>query len=296
MSASEFQERLALVAAEVNPALDRLLPEVAGPENRVIAAARYAVLDGGKRLRAFLVCEGSEILNVPRAWSIRAAAAIEMVHGYSLVHDDLPAMDNDDLRRGRPTVHRKFDEATAILCGDALLTVAFEVLADPATHPDGAIRARLVSAMARAAGAAGMVGGQMIDLQAPSLKLDTAGLERLQSLKTGCLIAFAAAAGAILADDRQSELDLAAYGQSLGLAFQVTDDILDVSATSTEAGKKTGKDAESGKATFVSRLGLEGAKNKARSLCDQSKKSLVRFGRRADALRQAADFVVNRRA
>lgn len=296
MSSSEFPAALAAVAAEVNAELDRLLPEVPGAENRVIVASRYAVLDGGKRFRAFLVVASCNLLGVARYQALRVAAAIEMVHGYSLVHDDLPAMDDDDVRRGRPTVHRKFDEATAILAGDALLTGAFEVLADPATHPDGAVRANLVAALAKAAGAAGMVGGQTIDVQAANLALDAAGLERLQALKTGCLIAFSASAGAILAGDRPAEQALTAYGHAVGLAFQVTDDILDIAGTMAEVGKKTGKDAAAGKATFVSRLGLEGAKTHARSLCDRALAHLARFGERANPLRQAAEFVVGRRA
>ena len=296
MIETDFLRALAAVAGEVNGALGRLLPEVAGPENRVIQAMRYAVLDGGKRLRAFLVVAGGDMLAIPRPQSMRVAAAIEMVHGYSLVHDDLPAMDDDDTRRGRPTVHRRFDEATAILAGDALLTTAFEVLAAPETHPDGAVRASLVAALAKAAGAAGMVGGQMIDLSAPNLNLDIAGLEQLQALKTGALIAFAASVGALLAQDEDARRDLQAYGEALGLAFQVTDDILDVEGSAAEVGKATGKDAAAGKATFVSRLGLEGARNHARSLCGRCLASLDRFGARAKLLRQATEFVVNRRS
>ncbi|MBM3515526.1 MAG: polyprenyl synthetase family protein, partial [Alphaproteobacteria bacterium] len=199
MPDQNFETELAAVAVEVNAELDRLLPQVPGPENRVVAAMRYAVLDGGKRFRAFLMMAGSELFGIPRDRALRVAAAVEMVHGYSLVHDDLPAMDDDDLRRGKPTVHRAFDEATAILAGDALLTRAFEVLANPETHPDGGVRSNVIAAMAKAAGAAGMVGGQMIDLRAADIALDGAGLERLQALKTGCLIAFSAGAGAILA-------------------------------------------------------------------------------------------------
>jgi len=296
MSEADFQRALATVAAEVNGVLAQLIPEVPGPENRVIAAARYAVLDGGKRLRAFLVVAGGDLLSVPRPRSLRVAAAIEMVHGYSLVHDDLPAMDNDDMRRGRPTVHKKYDEATAILAGDALLTAAFEVLADPATHPDGAVRAALVSALAKASGANGMVGGQMIDLQAANLSLDLTGLERLQALKTGALMTFAAAAGAILAQDSGAGRELTDYGEALGLAFQVTDDILDVTGNAVDIGKATGKDAGQGKATFVSRLGLEGAKTHVRSLCGRCVAALARYGDRADLLRQAAEFVADRRS
>lgn len=296
MTADTFSGALAAVAADVNAELARLIPVVNGPEARVVEAMRYAVLDGGKRFRAFLVCAGGDVLGVGRAHALRVAAALEMVHGYSLVHDDLPAMDNDDLRRGRPTVHRKFDEATAILCGDALQALAFEVLADPATHPAAEVRARLVAGLARAAGAAGMVGGQMIDLWAADLEIDVPGLERLQALKTGALIAHAAAAGAILAGDAAAEADLAAFGGLLGLAFQVYDDVLDVEGSAAAVGKATQKDAAAGKATFVSRLGLAPAKNYAKLLVSRAKSHLDRFGTKADLLRAAADFAITRRS
>jgi farnesyl diphosphate synthase len=258
---------------------------------------RYAALDGGKRLRPFLVCASADLFAVPPDRALRAAAALEMVHCYSLVHDDLPAMDDDDLRRGRPTVHRAYDEATAILAGDGLLTMAFEVLADEATHPDGTIRAALVLELARSSGAAGMVGGQMIDLQAPTLNLDHAGLVRLQSLKTGCLIAASCRFGAILAGaPEQAKQALGAYGQSIGLAFQIADDVLDVESTAQATGKATGKDAAAGKATFVSQLGLEGAKTQARALVEQAIGHIEIFGRAADPLRAAAGFVIRRKA
>ena len=296
--ASAFGAALAQVAAAVNATLDRLLPAVAAPEGRVVEAMRYAALDGGKRLRPFLVCASADLFNVPRERALRAGAALEMVHCYSLVHDDLPAMDDDDLRRGRPTVHRAFDEATAILAGDGLLTMAFEVLADPATHPDGAVRADLVAELARGSGAAGMVGGQMIDLQAPTLDLDHAGLVRLQSLKTGALIACACRFGAVLAGAKSGDARdaLGAYGQAIGLAFQIADDVLDVESSAQVTGKATGKDAAAGKATFVSRLGLEGAKTQARDLVEQAIGQIEIFGPAADPLRQAAAFVIGRKA
>jgi farnesyl diphosphate synthase len=292
-----FADALARTAAAVNAMLDRLLAPVAAPEGRVIEAMRYAALDGGKRLRPFLVCAGAELFAVPAERALRAAAALEMIHCYSLVHDDLPAMDDDDLRRGRPTVHRAFDEATAILAGDGLLTMAFEVLADPATHPDAAVRVALVADLARASGAAGMVGGQMIDLQAPRLDLDHAGLVHLQALKTGCLIACACRFGALLGgapEDARRALD--AYGQAIGLAFQIADDVLDVESSAQAAGKATGKDAAAGKATFVSRLGLEGAKSRSRALVEQAIGTVEIFGRAADPLRAAAEFVIARKA
>jgi farnesyl diphosphate synthase len=295
--ASTFTSALAQCATAINDTLDRLLPAVSAPEGRVVEAMRYAALDGGKRLRPFLVCVSADLFSVPRDRALRAGAAIEMVHCYSLVHDDLPAMDDDDLRRGRPTVHKAFDEATAILAGDGLLTMAFEVLADPATHPDGAVRAALVTELAKASGAAGMVGGQMIDLQAPTLNLDQAGLVRLQDMKTGALIAGSCRLGAVLAQQPASALmALGAYGQAIGLAFQIADDVLDVESSAQVTGKATGKDAAAGKATFVSRLGLEGAKKEARALVEQAIGHIEIFGRSADPLRQAAEFVVRRKA
>jgi farnesyl diphosphate synthase len=283
-------------AGAMNTTLDKLIPTVPGPEGRVVDAMRYAALDGGKRLRPFLVCASADLFKVPRDRALRAAGALEMVHCYSLVHDDLPAMDDDDLRRGRPTVHRAYDEATAILAGDGLLTLAFEVLADPATHPDGGVRAELVTELAQGAGAAGMVGGQMIDLQAAQLNLDEAGLIRLQNMKTGCLIASACRFGAILGGgDQKAKTALAAYGKAIGLAFQIADDVLDVESSAEQVGKATGKDAVAGKATFVSRLGLEGAKNQAQRLVEQAIDHVGIFGPQAEPLRQAALFTVRRR-
>ena len=294
---SGFESMLAEIGAAMNTELDRLLPAASGPETRVVEAMRYAALDGGKRLRPFLVCAGAALFDVPRARAVRVAAAVEMVHCYSLVHDDLPSMDDDDLRRGRPTVHKKFDQATAILAGDALLTEAFAVLADPATHPDAAVRVSLVAELAAASGAKGMVGGQMIDLLAGGLGLDQAGLKRLQDMKTGCLIAASCRLGAILggASVRDREA-LGAYGLAMGLAFQIADDVLDVESSAAVAGKATGKDAAAGKATFVSRLGLEGAKTYARELADSASRHLALIGERACVLRQAALFAVERRS
>jgi len=293
----DFARALNQTAAAVNRTLNELLPTVPGPEGRVVDAMRYAALDGGKRLRPFLVCVSGDLFRVPRSQSLRAAAAMEMIHCYSLVHDDLPAMDDDDLRRGRPTVHKAYDEATAILAGDGLLTMAFEVLADPATHPDGSVRAALVTELARASGAAGMVGGQMIDLRAPDLELDEAGLIRLQGMKTGCLIASSCRFGAILGGGGPEALTaLGAYGQAIGLAFQIADDVLDVEGSAGVTGKATGKDAAAGKATFVSRLGLEGAKSQAERLVEQAVDHVGIFGPAAEPLRQAARFTIRRRA
>jgi farnesyl diphosphate synthase len=291
-----LQKALAAATAEIESALDVHLPLPEGPEAHVVEAMRYATLDGGKRMRPFLVLQGASLFNVATSSALRAAVAIEMVHCYSLVHDDLPAMDDDDLRRGRPTVHKKFDEATAILAGDALLTRAFRVLGEPATHGDAAVRVDLVVALAEAAGAAGMVGGQMLDLLAEKTPLDIGGITRLQRLKTGALIAFSAEAGAILGKaPMPARLALRAYAHDLGLAFQIADDLLDAEGTEEEVGKKTGKDAARGKATFVSLLGAERARAQARMLAEQAAKHLDLFAEKADLLRDVARWVVDRR-
>jgi farnesyl diphosphate synthase len=257
---------------------------------------RYATLAGGKRLRPFLVVEGARLFGVEPEGALRAAAAIEMVHCYSLVHDDLPAMDDDDMRRGRPTVHKAFDEATAILAGDGLLTRAFEVLADPATHPDGAVRCALVAALARAAGAEGMVGGQMIDLAVEHRATGIGEITRLQRLKTGALIHFSCSAGPIMAHAPAQLRDaMHFYAQDFGLAFQMADDLLDVEGDAAALGKATGKDAGRGKATFVSLLGVERAREQAARLADQAAAHLASFGPDADRLRQLARWAVERR-
>jgi farnesyl diphosphate synthase len=283
-------------ARAVERTLDGLLPSGEGPEARVYEAMRYACLGGGKRLRPFLVAAGAEMFEVPRERALRAGAAVELVHCYSLVHDDLPAMDDDALRRGRPTVHIRFDEATAILAGDGLLTLAFEVLAGPATHEDPAVRCALVTLLARAAGARGMVGGQMFDLAAEERSLDLDEISRLQQLKTGQLFNYSCVAGAILGGATKKEQDaLAAYAKDLGLAFQIADDLLDIEGNEDEVGKKVGKDAEAGKATFVSILGVEAARNKATQLVEQATSHLEFYCERADLLRDVARFVIERR-
>jgi farnesyl diphosphate synthase len=284
------------VAARIEATLDALLPLAEGPERRVSEAMRYATLAGGKRLRPFLVVEGARLFGVEPEGALRAAAAIEMVHCYSLVHDDLPAMDDDDMRRGRPTVHKAFDEATAILAGDGLLTRAFEVLADPATHPDGALRCALVAALARAAGAEGMVGGQMIDLAVEHRATGIGEITRLQRLKTGALIHFSCSAGPIMAHAPAQLRDaMHFYAQDFGLAFQMADDLLDVEGDAAALGKATGKDAGRGKATFVSLLGVERAREQAARLADQAAAHLASFGPDADRLRQLARWAVERR-
>ena len=277
--------------------IERLLVVPPGLEARVYEAMRYSALAPGKRMRPLLVLAGARLFGVAQNSALQVAAAVEMVHAYSLIHDDLPAMDNSDLRRGRPTCHKAFDEATAVLAGDGLLTMAFEVLAHPDTHGDPAVRCELVSALATAAGAAGMVGGQMIDLIAERQPLDIGAITRLQRMKTGALIAFACEAGAILGK-AGSELRIAlrGYAHDLGLAFQIADDLLDVEGSAAETGKPVGADAAAGKATFVSILGVERARAQAGLLVDQAVAHLDLFEERAELLRQVARFAANRRA
>jgi farnesyl diphosphate synthase len=293
----DLQKAMAESARAVSETLDRLLKVGGGRESRLMEAMRYSSLGGGKRIRPFMVTAGARLFAVAESCALRAAAAVEMVHCYSLVHDDLPAMDDDDLRRGQPTCHVRFDEATAILAGDALLTRAFEVLADVPTHPDPQVRSQLVLALAKASGAEGMVGGQMLDLLAENERLDMPEITRLQRMKTGALIAFACEAGAILGKAAEpARHALRAYAHDLGLAFQIADDLLDVEGTAAEVGKKTGKDAAAGKATFVSLLGIERAKAQAQMLAEQAGRHLEMFDEKADYLRELARFVVNRRA
>ncbi|MFA5040661.1 MAG: polyprenyl synthetase family protein [Bdellovibrionales bacterium] len=283
-------------ANAVVEALERLLPISEFPENKLFEAMRYATLSGGKRLRPFLVISSARIFGVSGECALRTAAAVECVHCYSLVHDDLPAMDNSDLRRGNPTVHKKFDEATAVLAGDALLTIAFEILSDPRTHEDPAVRCRLVSALARASGMQGMVGGQMLDLIAETTQLDIGAITRLQRMKTGELIAVSAEAGAILGKaSNQHSNALRAYAHDLGLAFQIIDDLLDAEGTEAETGKPVGRDEKAGKATFVTILGAERARSQAKLLSEQAIRHLQIFGDRAKHLEDVARFVVDRR-
>ncbi len=291
-----FPEALAQAASLTDSALDQLLVVPPDLEARVYEAMRYSALAPGKRLRPFLVLAGARMFGIARRCALQVAAAIEMVHAYSLVHDDLPAMDDSDLRRGRPTCHKEFDEATAVLAGDGLLTAAFEVLAHPDTHIDPAVRCELVTAIAVAAGAAGMVGGQMIDLIAERQALDIGAITRLQRMKTGALIAFACEAGAILAKaPAEPRIALRGYAHDLGLAFQIADDLLDVEGSAAEIGKPVGADAAAGKATFVSILGIGRARAQAELLIRQAVAHLDLFGGRAELLREAARFVISRR-
>ncbi|MFG1289590.1 polyprenyl synthetase family protein [Xanthobacter versatilis] len=296
-SAAATEARLALALADAALPGERLRPE------RLMAAMRHGALGGGKRLRPFLVIESAALFGIQADQAVTAATAIECIHCYSLVHDDLPAMDDDDLRRGRPTVHRAFDEATAILAGDGLLTLAFDLLAGDDAHPDPAVRIALVRALARASGIGGMVGGQMLDLAAEGrfsggtpLALAEDAIRDLQAMKTGALLAVSVEAGALLggatADERAA---LLAYGRALGAAFQIADDILDVEGTAEEVGKKVGKDAAAGKATLVSRLGLPAARTLLDRLVADASAALAPFGARGAVLAEAALFVANRR-
>jgi farnesyl diphosphate synthase len=303
-----FRQRLEAVATDIEGVLEELLGEAVLPEERarpkrLMDAMRYVSLGGGKRLRPFLVVEAAALFKAPRAQALMAGAAIEFVHCYSLAHDDLPAMDNDDLRRGRPTAHKKFDEATAILAGDGLLTLAFDILARPETHPSPAVRADLVLALARGAGLGGMVGGQMLDLAAEGRfdgKVQTLGVsdvKLLQTMKTGALLRFGCLAGAILGQATAGQREaLDRYGTLLGEAFQIADDLLDVEGDAATVGKATGKDAAVGKGTFVSVLGLDQAKARLKTLVAEAEQALAPFGSDADVLKMAARFVAERKA
>ncbi len=287
----QFHAALSQAATQAEEALDGFLPAA---DTFLGPPIRHAVLSGGKRLRAFLAMESAALFRVPPGQALRTAAAVECVHAYSLVHDDLPAMDNDEMRRGKPTVHVQWDEATAILTGDALLTLAFDILSAPQSGIDPRVQIRLIGRLAKCAGAAGMVGGQAFDIAAErsGAKLQFDEIALLQSLKTGALIGWAAESGAILG--RQDAGPLQRYAAALGLAFQIQDDILDVEGETEEVGKQLRKDAAAGKATFVSLLGLDGARMKALELAESARAHLAPYGSAAEHLRQAAYFAVNR--
>ena len=288
--------RAAAVEAELRRVLDGrpLSGEIARPE-RLMAAMRHGVLNGGKRLRPFLVMESAALFSADGDAALRVAAALECVHCYSLIHDDLPAMDDDDLRRGQPTVHKAFDEATAILAGDALLTLAFDIVADEATALSAERRSILVLALARAAGGGGMVGGQMLDLEAERKRPDEAGIIRLQAMKTGALIRFACEAGAILAGAPPADRErLAEFGSAIGLAFQLADDLLDLTADEKQMGKATKKDAAAGNATLAALHGPDWARGQLHGLIDQAHTLLEPYGEEAELLKAAATFVATR--
>jgi farnesyl diphosphate synthase len=288
-------EQMANNADAIERELERLLPAVGGSQARLHEAMRYATLGGGKRLRPFLVVASGALFGVPPARARRVGAAIELVHGYSLIHDDLPAMDDALTRRGRPSCHRQFDEATAILAGDALQALAFELLAGPPTHPDPAVRCELVLDLALAAGAAGMCGGQMIDLEAEHRSLDMDRVLELQRLKTGALIGFACEAGAILgAAPAGARAALRGYAADLGLAFQIQDDLLDVVGDAALTGKDLGRDQAAGKATVVSLLGTDGARTRLSELRDSANMHLQGIGGEVHLLREVFEFVISR--
>lgn len=282
---------------KINKTIETLLPESDMAEAPLYAAMRYGVLGGGKRLRSFMVMEGARIFGVDPSRARRVAAAVECVHSYSLIHDDLPAMDDADTRRGKPALHKAYDEATAILAGDALLTLAFEIIADPETHEDPRVRIELVALLSGAIGASGMVGGQMLDMIGEKEKFDVGTISRLQRMKTGKLIAFCCEAGSIMGKANPAHRTaLRNYAHDLGLAFQVTDDILDVEGKQEDLGKPAGKDAEKGKATFVSTMGVEQARARAEMLVHQAISHLRHFDvGRADLLRDLALYVLQRR-
>jgi len=307
---SPFLSRLDAVAADIEVLLDRLLAvtpeqgELSRPA-RLIEAMRYVCLNGGKRFRPFLVVESSALFEVPRPNALMAGAALECVHCYSLVHDDLPAMDNDDLRRGQPTAHKAFDEATAILAGDGLLTFAFDILSRPETHADPRVRIELVMALARASGVGGMAGGQMLDLAAEgrfvqnraALEFSEKDVRTLQAMKTGALLRFACEAGGILAAaTSEQRAALERYGSAVGQAFQIADDLLDLEGDPALVGKQTGKDAAAGKATLVSVLGVPVAKARLKELVSEAEQALAPFGSAAAILIEGAKFVADRHA
>jgi farnesyl diphosphate synthase len=283
------------IRAEIDELLGALLAVPPDPRARLYEAMRYAALGGGKRLRPLLVVAACGLFHAARDRALRVAAAVECVHVYSLIHDDLPAMDDDDLRRGKPTLHKAYDEATAILAGDSLHALAFEILADERTHEDPFVRAELIAELARAAGPAGMAGGQMMDLAAADSNLDLAGVTRLQQLKTGALIGFCLESGAIMGRvPVEGRTKLRGYARDVGLAFQIADDLLDVEGEEAKTGKKVGKDRDKGKGTFVSLLGRDRARQQAELLVAQALSDLQSYGPEADLLRMIARFAIER--
>lgn len=296
-ASESLQEKMDATIEAVNKTISRLLPETDLPEARLYDAMRHGTLNGGKRMRPFLVMKSAKLFNVDMKRARRVAAAVEFVHCYSLIHDDLPAMDNADMRRGKPSTHKAFDEATAILAGDALLALAFEVLSDSDTHEDPRVRCELVRELAKAAGGHGLCGGQMLDLLGETEEFDLGTISRLQRMKTGQLMTFSCMAGAILGKAGEPQRKaLCNYAHDLGLAFQVTDDILDVESDVTQLGKDTGKDEAANKSTFVSTMGKDQAKTRAEMLVQQAIRHLHVFsGDRVETLKELAQYVLTRR-
>ena len=290
-----LQREMDRVRAEIDALFEELLAPPADPRARLYEAMRYAAIGGGKRLRPMLVIATCDLFKVDRERALRAALAVECIHVYSLVHDDLPSMDDDDLRRGKPTLHRAFEESTAVLAGDSLHALAFEILADEATHEDPFVRAELIAELARASGPAGMAGGQMMDLMAGEIELDLAAVTRLQQLKTGALIGWCLEAGAIMGRlPVEGRTRFRGYARDLGLAFQIADDLIDHEGAEEKAGKRVGKDQAAGKQTFVSLLGPERARRQADILVAQAIEHLQAFGDEAELLRAVARFAVER--
>ena len=295
-----LQEKMNSTARLINQNLETILSNDLKPGEtfrppKLLAAMRHGTLNEGKRLRPFLVMETAQLFGVPEIHAVQTACALECLHSYSLIHDDLPAMDDDDLRRGQPTVHKAFDEATAILAGDALLTLSFDLITGDTGHPDPAIRARLANLLARASGVGGMIGGQVLDIEAETAAPSDADIRRLQSMKTGALIRFACEAGAVLggASDQQRQ-SLVRYSEKIGLAFQLADDLLDVTSDAETMGKAVGKDAKQGKGTLVGLYGIAKVRDILDDTIQQARECLKEFGDDADTLRQAAHFIAAR--
>jgi farnesyl diphosphate synthase len=298
----ELKQHLTDQATKVEIALKRLLgeppleAEITRPP-RLLAAMRHGALNGGKRLRPILVMETANLFGRADEGVCQAACALELIHCYSLVHDDLPAMDDDDLRRGQPTVHKAYDEATAILAGDALLTLAFDVIAEETVHSDATIRLRLSRELSRASGIGGMAGGQMLDLESEHRDRTEAEIRRLQSMKTGALLRYASRAGALLANAPELDVErMTRFGEVVGLAFQLADDLLDVEASPEDMGKATGKDAEAGKATLVGLLGADQTRQELTHLRNEADTLLEPYGPAAEKLSALAHFIVNRKS
>ena len=292
---SNLELNLKNAQKEVDKTIKSLLPSGKGMEKKLFESINYSILSNGKRLRPYLVIQSSRLFDVDRKNALRVASSIEMIHAYSLIHDDLPSMDNDILRRGLPTTHRKYNEATAILAGDSLLTLSFEILSDSLTHNDPKIRCELIYELSRAAGANGMVAGQMMDLEAENKKLSIGVITRIQRLKTGALIAFSCNAGAILGRaEKKYKFALQGYAHDIGLAYQIRDDLLDVTSTAKKLGKTVNKDKKAGKKNFVSILGKDRAKKQLEILGNQAIEHLEVFDNRADMLREIATFIVER--